>query len=318
VTGGAGFIGSNVVRALIDRGHDVVIIDDFSTGHRSLIDKRAEFIEGDFGDDDVLDRALPGCGTVMHLAASSIIQESFDDPLRYGRNNLLGPMVMLEAMRRHRVTQIVFSSSGSVYGEPERIPISEDDETDPIQLYGGTKLAFEVLLKAYHHAFDLDCVVFRYFNAYGPGDLMKPATRAVPSWIQHALLNEPVTLYWNGNQFRDYVYVGDVADAHAAAIGVRGHHVYNVGTGSGVYMKDVLATLESVLGSRLTVTKVATRAGDPMLSVADVSRILKELGWTAKTPLREGLRETVRFFDQNRELWRAAKRGTNPRTRAGS
>ena len=303
VTGGAGFIGSNVARLLCDSGHAVTVLDDLSFGYRELVDPRCRFLCGDLGDEDQLLEAMEGVDAVMHLAASSIIAPSFADPMEYVRNNVLNGARLLEAMRRARVRHIVFSSSASVYGEPQRIPVLEDDPKRPLHIYGASKLAFEDLLQGYHHAFGINSVSLRYFNAYGPGDLQEPVTRAVPRWIRAALSDEPIVLYWQGRQYRDYVFVDDVARAHLRVLGREGLHVYNIGTGGGILMRDVLGALEEVLERPLPLVEGDERAGDPMRLVADISRIRREVGWQPETELREGLLRTVRFYEGHRHLW---------------
>jgi len=303
VTGGAGFIGSNVARLLCDSGHAVTVLDDLSFGYRELVDPRCRFLCGDLGDEDQLLEAMEGVDAVMHLAASSIIAPSFADPMEYVRNNVLNGVRLLEAMRRARVRHIVFSSSASVYGEPQRIPVLEDDPKRPLHIYGASKLAFEDLLQGYHHAFGINSVSLRYFNAYGPGDLQEPVTRAVPRWIRAALTDEPIVLYWQGRQYRDYVFVDDVARAHLRVLGREGLHAYNIGTGGGILMRDVLGALEEVLERPLPLVGGEERAGDPMRLVADISRIRREVGWQPETELREGLLRTVRFYEGHRHLW---------------
>ena len=170
VTGGAGFIGSNIVRMLCDQEHRVVVVDDLSFGYREFVDPRARLIRSSFDDPAVLEAELPSTDAVMHLAASSIIQFAFQRPTEYFHNNLTRGVALLEAMRQHRVSLIVFSSTASVYGEPARVPIDEDDPKNPPQAYGASKLAFEAVLSAYYHSYGINSVSFRYFNAYGPND----------------------------------------------------------------------------------------------------------------------------------------------------
>jgi nucleoside-diphosphate-sugar epimerase len=212
-------------------------------------------------------------------------------------------------MRVANVRSLIYSSSASVYGNPERIPVAEDDPKHPIQIYGASKLAFEDLLQSYYHAFGISSTSLRYFNAYGPGDLQEPVTRAVPNWIRAGLLDRPIVLYWGGQQYRDYVFVEDIARAHIQVLGLTGLHTYNLGTGDGVLMHDVIVLLEGLLGKRLQVVHGGQRAGDPMRLVADTSRIRREIGWHPETELRAGLARAIEFFESSRYLW---ERGARP------
>jgi UDP-glucose 4-epimerase len=300
VTGGAGFIGSNVARLLYNQGFSVTILDNLSYGYRKLVDPRCRFIHADLADREQLREMMRDVEAVMHFAASSIIARSFSNPLEYVENNVLNGTYLLEAMRETGVKHIVYSSSASVYGEPRRIPVREDDPKHPLQLYGATKLAFENVLEGYYRAFGINSVSLRYFNAYGPGDLQEPVTRAVPGWIRAALADEPITLYWRGQQYRDYVFVEDIAAAHIQVLGLEGLHAYNIGNGEGILMSDVLATLQELFPKPLRVVDGGERPGDPMRLVADISRIAREVGWRPQTKLREGLATTVPFYEKKK------------------
>ena len=303
VTGGAGFIGSNVARLLCDAGYSVTVLDNLSFGRRELVDPRCRLLCGDLNNEDQLWEAMQGVDAVMHLAGSSIIARSFTDPIEYVQNNVVGGVKLLEAMRAAHVRHLVFSSSASVYGEPQRIPVHEDDPKRPVHLYGASKLAFEGLLQAYHHAFGINSVSLRYFNAYGPGDLQEPVTRAVPRWIRAALTGQPIVLYWQGQQCRDYIFVEDIARAHVDVLGLPGLHVYNLGTGHGILMRDMVSMLQGLVDKPLRIIHGGQRAGDPMRLVADISRIGKEVGWRPETELGDGLAQTIPFYDSHRHLW---------------
>ena len=239
----------------------------------------------------------------MHFAASSIIARSLTHPMEYVVNNVVAGTALLEAMRTTGVGRVVFSSSASVYGEPSQVPVPEDEPKHPLQMYGATKLAFEQVLEAYHHSFGFSAVCLRYFNAYGPGDLQQPVTRAVPRWIQAALTDRPLTMFWKGEQYRDYVFVDDIARAHLDVLGLDGFHVFNIGSGSGILMRDVVTHLEGIVGRTLNVRDAGERPGDPMRLVADVRRIRHAAGWEARTPLREGLEQAVDFYERHRSAW---------------
>jgi UDP-glucose 4-epimerase len=296
VTGGAGFIGSNAVRILCDVGHEVVVVDNLSFGYESFVDSRARFVRASFDDTAVLDDVLPGTDVVMHFAASSIIQLAFEQPVEYVNNNVSRGVTLLESMRKNNVKRIVFSSTASVYGEPARIPVDEDDPKNPIQVYGASKLAFEMILSGYFYAFGINSTTFRYFNAYGPNDEQQPVTRAVPRWIKAALRDEPLTLYWNGDQLRDYVFVEDIVRAHLLAAEVDGCRRYNLGSGTGILMRDLAQEILDLTGSRSKLVDGGERPGDASRLIASTDRVQRELHWSPQAPREEALKKTIAFY----------------------
>lgn len=298
VTGGAGFIGSNLTRRLCEEGHEVIVLDDFSSsGRKNFPEPRARIVNGSVGDVRLLEDVLSGVDVVFHLAATGIISRSLENPPAYFENNLMNGITLLDVMRKKGVKKIIYSSSSGVYGEPERIPIKEDDRKEPVNPYGASKFAFEHALSSYCHAFGIESVSLRYFNVYGPGDRQQPVTRAVPSWIQTALRNEPVPVYWGLKQKKDYIFVDDVVRANMlAAEKVQGAAVYNVGSGKGLYMYEIFSTLEEVLGRKLPIKQKGERAGDPSVLVADISRIKKELGWKPTIDIKTGILRTVAYY----------------------
>ncbi|OGY63907.1 MAG: hypothetical protein A3E64_02005, partial [Candidatus Harrisonbacteria bacterium RIFCSPHIGHO2_12_FULL_48_16] len=281
VTGGAGFIGSNLVKHLCDGGHEVVVIDDLSSSGRSEIDPRAKLVVGDVGDRELVEKLLDKKDVVFHLAALGIISISLEKPEEAFRNNLMNGVRLLEAMRKKGVSKIVYSSSSSIYGEPKRNPVQEDDSKEPINPYGASKYTFEAALSAYAHSFGIGAIALRYFNVYGPGDEQKPVTRAVPSWIQWALTGDTVWIHWGGQQVKDYIYVDDVCRANIVAANskLKGFHAYNVGGGVGRKMLDIAMTIKKIIGKDLKIVDKGARPGDPDTLVADISKITKELGW---------------------------------------
>jgi UDP-glucose 4-epimerase len=299
VTGGAGFIGSNTVTELLQRGFVVRVIDDLSFGFKRFVDEKAEFSQASLAEKAQLDKALAGVDVVMHFAASSIIKFSLEDPLSYVENNIANGVRLLEGMRRNSVKKIIFSSSASVYGEPLRVPVGEDHPTKPLQPYGASKLAFESLLSAYFHSFGIESVSLRFFNVYGPRDEQQPVTRAVPHWIKSCLKNKPVILNWGGKQLRDYVFVRDVAQAHIDVMDLKGCRVFNIGSGTGIVMKDLLEEIIRLTRSKSAVVDGGDRAGDPARLVADTDLIFKAVGWKPKVKLRDGLAETVEYYKKS-------------------
>ncbi len=300
VTGGAGFIGSNTTRLLCDQGYQVIVFDNLSTGYRKLVDKRAKFIKGDLLNRDEITKALKGVDNVFHFAATSYIKISIDDPIGCYNNNVMGTITLLEAMRKNKVKHIVSSSSAAVYGEPENISIKEDSNKQPLQPYGGSKLAVEAVLSSYYHSFGINSTSLRFFNAYGPFDEQRPITRAVPNWIKQVLNNQPISLYWKGKQLRDYVFVEDIAKAHLAVMNLDGYNYFNIGSGKGIFMIDLLKSIFKAIGKQTPITDLGERPGDPMSLVADTTKIEKAIGWKPSFSLDKGIKLTVDYFKNSR------------------
>lgn len=299
VTGGAGFIGSNTVRLLCDLGMEVTVFDNLSFGYKNFVDKRAKFIEGDLLDKKAINKALRGIDKVFHFAAISIIKLSIDDPEHCFKTNINGLINLLEGMRKNNVRYLVNSSSASVYGNPKVIPATEDSEKEPLQPYGASKLAAEAILSSYFHSYGINSTSLRYFNAYGPYDEQQPVTRAVPTWIKAILKHQPIPLYWKGDQLRDYVYVKDIADAHLAVMDLKGFNQYNIGSGKGILVKDLLEKIINKIGIRTEIIDKGERPGDPKILVADISKISKVVGWKPSFDLDKGLDITIEYFRKN-------------------
>jgi len=296
VTGGAGFIGSNVTNLLIDQGHEVTVYDNLSTGYREYIDKRANFIEGDLNDSEKINSAMQGQEGVIHFAAESIIKFSIDNPKKTLGFNFNNTLNLLEAMRLNDVKKIVFSSSAAVYGETNE-PVKESDPKEPLQPYGASKLAVEAMLSGYFHSFGINSTAMRYFNVYGPRDDQLPVTRAVPNWFKAILKEGKIGLYWKGSQLRDYIFVEDLAEAHLLALEkCLGLNAYNVGSGSGNTMSEILEAVFKAAGKTLEVQDLGERPGDPHKLVADISKIKSELGWAPQNTLDEGMKKTFNFY----------------------
>jgi len=302
VTGGAGFIGSNTVKLLCDLGMDVVVFDNLSFGYKDLVDKRAKFIEGDLLDKKAINEALIGVDKVFHFAAISIIKQSIDDPVFCFKTNIEGIVNLLEAMRVNGVQYIVNSSSASVYGNPEVVPVTEDSGKAPIQPYGASKLAVEAILSSYYHTYGINSTSLRYFNAYGPNDEQQPVTRAVPTWIKAILKHQPIPLYWKGNQLRDYVFVEDIAKAHIDVMDMKGFNYFNIGSGNGILIKELLEKIFEKVGYRTEIIDKGERQGDPKILVADISKIEKIVGWKPSFDLDEGLDRKIEYYRQAKVL----------------
>ena len=296
LTGGAGYIGSVVVEELLGDGHDVIVFDNLSKGHRASVAPTAEFITGDLLNQELLTDTLKNghVDAVIHMAADSLVSESVVQPAKYYRNNVVGGLSLLESMREAKVQRLVFSSTAAVYGEPARQPISEDDATNPTNPYGATKLALENALAWYEAAYGLRYASLRYFNAAGAtdrcGEWHDPESHLIPIVLQVAAgIRAEVQVYGDdystrdGTCVRDYIHVIDLAKAHVLALGVLGQRsaIYNLGCGGDGYsVKEVIDIAQEVT-DREILTKIGPRrAGDPAVLVASSERIKSELGWS--------------------------------------
>jgi UDP-glucose 4-epimerase len=307
VTGGAGYIGSVTVRELLDAGHEVTVLDTLEKGWRAAVDSRAVLEVGSVGDRSVLDRVLPGCGAVMHLAGYIEVAESQEDPERYFRNNVAAPTVMLDAMADHGVGALVFSSTAAVYGRPAAVPIREDADTSPINAYGASKLEFEQVLAGYAEERGLRSVRLRYFNAAGAwpdgslGEAHRPETHLIPRVLASMAAGVTELEVYGGDYdtpdgtcVRDYVHVCDLARAHRLALerldGGWAGAVLNLGNGRGHSNLEVIAACSAVTGCAVTVRTGPRRPGDPDRLVASSHRAAEVLGWAAS---RGGLRTII-------------------------
>jgi UDP-glucose 4-epimerase len=311
VTGGAGYVGSVSVAAIIEAGHDVVVLDDLSTGHQAAVPDAARLEVGSYGDRDSLASLLESAriDAVLHCAARSLVGESVEDPAKYYRDNVAGGIDLLEAVRLSGVERFVFSSTAAVYGVPDATPIPEDAPTRPINTYGETKRTFESALAAYGRAYGLRSVSLRYFNVAGAtaerGEDHDPETHLIPNLIRAvAAPGRPVTIFGDdyptpdGTCIRDYIHVADLADAHLLALEATSPGdaraaqplVLNLGSGDGFSVKEVLAAAERVVGRPIPQTIGPRRTGDPAVLVAAASRAAEILGWR---PTRSTLDEMV-------------------------
>ena len=295
VTGGAGYIGSVVTEQLIGDGHEVVVYDDLSKGYRGAVIEGAELVTAELADAAMLSQTLHErqIEAVIHMAASSIVGESVEQPSKYYQNNVVAGLVLLEAMLACDVKRFVFSSSASVYGEPERQPIDESAPTNPTNPYGETKLAFEHALKWFDRAYELRYASLRYFNAAGAtancGEDHDPETHIIPITLQVAAgKRSHVEIYGedyptpDGTCIRDYIHVIDLARAHIQALGAlnEGSRIYNLGCGGAGYsVREVIDTAARVTGKEIPTRFGPRRAGDPAILVASSDRIKSELGW---------------------------------------
>lgn len=297
VTGGAGFIGSWVTKLLLDAGHAVSVVDDLSSGQRTSVDTRANFTQANILDQLKLEEILKGHEAVIHMASFIEVGESVKKPVEFTENNIVGTVTLLEAMRKTDARKIIFSSSACVYGVPKKLPITEKDPLgEQENPYGITKITMEQFCRLYHNLYGFDVTILRYFNPYGPGELHNPETHAIPNFIKAALNKTPIPLFWKGEQIRDFIYIEDLAAAHVLPLNLSGFHIYNVGTETGVKISDLVKQIFELIGYKVSIEDKGERKGDVPSLVASSQKIKKELGWTAKVSLEEGLKKTIDFF----------------------
>lgn len=337
VTGAAGYIGSHLVVALLDEGHHVVALDDFSTGAREALERaqalsgrRCAIVEGDVADPRALDRALPGIQAVIHLAAFKSVGESVRRPEAYFRNNVGGMAALLEGMERHHVRRILYSSTAAVYGSRAPMPLREDATPRPESPYGLSKLQGEQMLSWMSRAKGWNAVSLRYFNpvgAHDSGQIGEPAARAaslVPRALRAIQLSDGMLTVFgtdydtpDGTCLRDYIHVCDLADAHLTALGMLegpGHAVYNVGTGRPISVREVLDACARATGRPVPARDGARRPGDVPVAQADPSAFHAATGFVARRTLDEMVESAWRWMTRNPEGYGAAPAGRAERS----
>ena len=296
VTGGAGFIGSHVVKILLGKGYEVVVLDNLSSSKKDSVDRRAQLIIGDINNPTQSRKALKGAEAVIHMAGLIIVPESVKDPIKYCENNVVGTVSFLESMRAENVKKIIFSSSACVYGNPAKLPIKEDAPVNPDNPYGASKASIEAFLQSFHSVFGFDVVILRYFNPYGPGEMHDPETHAIPNFIKATLAKKPIPLYWQGEQVRDFIYIEDLAQAHVDVLPLSGYEIFNIGCEKGVKVKDVVDEIFKIAGYEVPINDLGKRAGDVPANFASSEKLKKAVGWKARVGLNEGLAKTIEFF----------------------
>ena len=297
VTGGAGFIGSSLTKTLLAEQHEVTVLDNLSKGYRALVPADARFIEGDLRDEEHLQGWLRGHDAVIHMAAYIEVGRSVEEPLVFAENNIMNSVRLLDAMHKAEVGKIIFSSSATVYGTPQSLPIREDDplgvQSNP---YGASKVATEAFVATYNSLYGMDAIILRYFNPYGPNEMHEPETHAVPNFITAALAKRPIPLYWKGEIVRDFIYVEDLARAHTAVLGLSGLQYFNVGSETGSKIIEVVENIVDIVGSNVPIDDLGERPGDQPASYAWSQKLMAATGWRPEVPLRAGLERTVEWF----------------------
>jgi UDP-glucose 4-epimerase len=298
VTGGAGFIGSHLVDRLIQEGHEVVVVDNLSTGKRRNLNRAARLVKLDIQSwrlERVFRNERPHM--VMHLAAQMDVRKSVEDPMFDAQVNVLGTLNVLQQSIKHGVRKVVFSSSGgAIYGEQEIYPAPESHVTRPLSPYGVSKLCGEQYLSYYQRVNGLQIVSLRYANVYGPRQDPEGEAGVVAIFIQKLLNNEQAIVNGNGRQTRDFVYVDDVVEANLAAMGQDIQGTYNVGTGEETSINDLLRILVRHTNSTCKEVHGPAKGGEQARSVIDSGKLRQELSWESRTELSEGLKRTVDYF----------------------
>jgi UDP-glucose 4-epimerase len=308
VTGGAGYIGSVVAEGLIKQNYEVLVLDNLQQGHREAVPQGAEFVQTDICDDKSIEDVFNShtVSAVVHMAGETVVEYSMTDPRRFFRTNLIGGINLLEAMLKHDVRRIIFSSSASVYGKPEVTPIEENFAKVPVNSYGETKLMFERILDWYGKAYGLKHVSLRYFNAAGASEILgedhRPETHLIPNILKAALDSSSLINIFgtdyptkDGTCVRDYVHVIDIARAHILALkkmeSISGK-AYNLGNGEGYSVMEVVEATKRVTGMEITTKISPRRPGDPAILVASSQLAREELGWEPEFPEIERIIET--------------------------
>ena len=293
VTGGAGYIGSVTVEALIKKGHKVLVVDWMKNGHKKAVHPEADFEQYNVGSKPDIDRLIKkyDIEAVLHFAADALVGESMENPGKYFHNNVMNGHNLIQAAAENKLKKFILSSTCATYGEPETVPIPENHPTNPANPYGESKLMLEKILKWYHQCHGLEYVALRYFNACGASDKYgedhKIETHLIPLVLETACGQREVIKIFgddyptpDGTCIRDYIHVIDLADAHICALSVAGCRTYNLGTGNGFSVKEVIDCVKKVTGKPVKTKIDPRRPGDPARLVAVSDKIKNELGWT--------------------------------------
>jgi UDP-glucose 4-epimerase len=301
VSGGAGFIGSNIVLKLLELGHKPVVFDNLSSGYRQNLVEGVPFIESDIRDGEVVTRTAAGCGVIIHLAASVGNKRSIDNPLVDSAINVLGTLNVLEAARQHQIKRVVFSSSAGIFGELKTLPISEDHPQEPDSPYGASKLAAEKMCLVYNKLHRMNNICLRYFNVYGPHQRFDAYGNVIPIFANRILKREALTIYGDGEQTRDFVNVNDVVAANVQSAFspefVRG--VFNIGSGTRITINNLAKSIQEAAGICVGFRYAPQRQGDVRDSLADIRAAQNAFGYAPSVTLEKGLLEYWRWISQD-------------------
>jgi UDP-glucose 4-epimerase len=310
VTGGTGYIGATAVETLLTQGFEISILDDCSMGHADTVPTGVRFIQGSLLNSSDIADALTGCNAVMHFAGKSLVGESVEKPDLYHLVNVDGTRNLLDQMRKQSITKIVFSSSAATYGEAKVVPILETSETTPTNPYGATKLAIDQMITAEAAAHGISAASLRYFNVAGAlqadrgwlAERHNPETHLIPN-VLRSTADNPVKIFgtdWptaDGTCIRDYIHVIDLIDAHIKALnslGTQGHQIYNLGSGTGYSVREVVAAASTATGHQIPFIDSPRRAGDPAVLIADITKAKSKLGWEPTRDLNTMVSDTLK------------------------
>jgi len=309
VTGGAGFIGSNIAAALAAAGERVRILDNLSTGYWENLDgipqqSQIERVTGDIRDPEAVAKACRGVEVVFHQGALGSVPKSVELPVESDSSNVGGTVTVLDCARHAGVKRVLFAASSAAYGETEELPKRETIHPQPLSPYAVSKLAGEMYGKVFADLYGVETLSLRYFNVFGPAQTPDGAyAAAIPRFLDRALSGRPIEIYGDGEQTRDFTFVGDIVEANLQSLNEGAKGVYNIGGGSRVTLNDVLATLGELTGRPLALDRQGKQPGDVRHTAADTSRAQAELSYQPKVSLREGLARQVEWMKANPEAW---------------
>ena len=299
VTGGAGFIGSNLVDRLVEEGHKVVVIDNLSTGKIENVHSKAKFYKLDICNKKIRDIfKSEKIEVVYHKAAQIDVQKSIEDPIFDGKVNILGTINVLEACKKANVKKIIYPSSAAVYGEPKYLGIDENHPTCPISYYGISKFTPENYIKTYSKFYDIDYTIFRYSNAYGIRQDPKGEGGVIAIFMQKLFKGESPTIFGDGSATRDFIYIDDIIEANIKALHKGSREVFNIGTGVATSIKELFYIMKEIMGADVKVKYGKEREGDIKNSFFNIDKAEEKLNWIPKYRLEEGLYKTIKYYKE--------------------